>query len=62
MQITTLVGEVIPTKVTLSFSQLQNFMAQMAVDRQLTFYLWGHADVAVLPSNSTYRLSEEVWG
>ena len=50
------------TKVQLSFSQLQNFMGQLAIDLQLTFYFWGHSDVAVLPSNASSSFSEEVLG
>lgn len=60
LQIRCMVGQVMATKVQLTFSQLQNFMGQLALDLQLTFYFWGHTDVAVLPSNASSSFSEEV--
>ena len=53
-------GQVLATKVQLTFSQLQNLMGQLSLDLQLTFYFWGHTDVAVLPSNASSSFSEEV--
>jgi hypothetical protein len=60
LQIRCMVGQVVGTKVQLTFSQLQNFMGQLALDLQLTFYFWGHSDVAVLSSNASSSFSEEV--
>lgn len=62
VQIRCMVGQVITTKVQLTFSQLQNFIGQIALELQLTFYFWGHSDVAVLPSSASMSFSEEVMG
>ncbi|EIE20118.1 hypothetical protein COCSUDRAFT_57844 [Coccomyxa subellipsoidea C-169] len=56
-----IVGEVIPTRVQHTFSQLQNFMASIAVERDYTYYFWGHADVALMASNATATFSEEIF-
>ena len=37
VQIRCMVGQVITTKVQLTFSQLQNFIGQIALELQLTF-------------------------
>ena len=58
MQVGQLVGEVIPTRVQLSFSQLQNFAADVAVERNLSYYFWGHADAAVLGSHESALFGE----
>ena len=53
-------GEVIPTRAPLTFSQLQNFMSEVAIERNLTYFFWGHADVALVASNETASFSQEV--
>ena len=58
--INALVGEVIPTRVRLTFSQAQNMIADIAIERNYTFYFWGHSDVALLASNATAVFAEEV--
>ena len=35
-----MVGEVISTRVKLSFSQAQNFIADIALERNYTYYFW----------------------
>jgi hypothetical protein len=55
-----LVGEVIPTRVKMTFSQAQNMIADIAVERNYTFYFWGHSDVALMGSNSTALFAEQV--
>ncbi len=60
MQVNAIVGEVIPTRVQLTFSQLQNFIASIAIDRDYNYYFWGHADVALVASNATASFAEEV--
>ncbi len=57
-----LVGEVIPTRVQLTFSQAQNLIADIAIERNYTFFFWGHSDVALLASNATAVFAEEVCG
>ncbi len=54
-----LVGEVISTRVQLTFSQAQNMIGDIAVERNYTFFFWGHSDVALLPSNATAVFAEE---
>jgi hypothetical protein len=61
-QVNAIVGEVIPTRVQLSFSQLQNFVADVAVERGYDYYFWGHADVALLASNASSSFADEVLG
>ena len=61
-QVNAIVGEVIPTRVQLTFSQLQNFIASIAIEREYDYYFWGHADVALMASNATATFSEEVFG
>ena len=60
VQVTALVGEIVPTRAKLTFSQLQNFMAGDAISKNLTYFFWGHADVALMPSNATASFSQEV--
>ena len=57
-----MVAEVIPTRVQLTFAQLQNFIADIAIERNYTYYFWGHADVALLASNATASFAEETLG
>ncbi|CAL5224061.1 g6686 [Coccomyxa viridis] len=58
-----LVREIIPTRPSgLSFSQLQNVIADIAMERNYTYYLWGHSDIAVMASNATALHSAEVLG
>ena len=52
--------EVIPTRVQLSFSQLQNFIADVAIERDYEYYFWGHADVALMASNATSSFTDEI--
>ena len=44
-----MVGEVISTRVKLSFSQAQNFIADIALERNYTYYFWcvGHGMVGM---------------
>ena len=35
-----MVGEVIPTRVKLSFSQAQNFISDIALERNYTYFFW----------------------
>ena len=35
-------------------------MADVAIERNLTYFYWGHADVALVASNATASFSEEV--
>lgn len=51
----------ISTRAQLTFSQAQNFMASIAIERDLTYYFWGHADVALLASNATATFADEVF-
>ncbi len=55
-------AEVIPTRVQLSFSQLQNFIADVAIERDYDYYFWGHADVALMASNATSSFTDEILG
>ena len=55
-----LVGEVIPTRVKLTFSQCQNMIADISRERSYDFFFWGHSDVALLASNSTALFANEV--
>ena len=55
-----MVGEVIPTRVQLTFSQCQNFIADISVERNYTYFFWGHADVALLASTPEKSFAEEV--
>ena len=55
-------AEVIPTRVQLSFSQLQNFIADVAIERDYDYYFWGHADVALMASNATRSFTAEILG
>ena len=57
-----MVTEVIPTRVQLSFSQLQNFIADVAIERGYDYYFWGHADVALMASNATTSFTDEILG
>ena len=63
MQVNDLVAEVIPTRPSrLSFSQLQNFIGEMAIEREYAYYFWGHADVALMATDATAMHSTEVLG
>jgi hypothetical protein len=55
-----LVGEVIPTRVRLTFSQAQNMIGDIALERNYTFFFWGHSDVALLASNASAVFAQEV--
>lgn len=61
-QVAALVGGVIPTRVQLTFAQLQNFMADVAIERGLPYFFWGHADVALLSLNETASFAQQVLG
>lgn len=55
-----MVGEVIPTRVQLTFSQCQNFIADISLERNYTYFFWGHSDVALLASSPEKGFAEEV--
>jgi len=55
-----LVGEVIPTRVQLTFSQCQNYIADISSERNYTYFFWGHADVALQSSSTEQTFAEEV--
>ena len=55
-----MVGEVIPTRVQLTFSQCQNFIADISTERNYTYFFWGHSDVALLASSPQRGFAEEV--
>lgn len=55
-----MVGEVIPTRVQLTFSQCQNFIADISLERNYTYFFWGHSDVALLASTPEKGFAEEV--
>ena len=55
-----MVGEIKPTRVQLTFSQCQNYIADISVERNYTYHFWGHADVALLASNPKQTFAEEV--
>ncbi len=57
-----MVGEVIPTRVQLTFSQCQNYLADISVERNFTYFFWGHADVALLATTPKKSFAEEVGG
>ena len=57
-----MVGEVIPTRVQLTFSQCQNFIADISLERNYTYFFWGHADVALLATSPERSFAEEVRG
>ena len=63
LQVKELVADVIPTRPSrLSFSQLQNFIGEIAIERGYSHYFWGHADVALMATNATTTHSAEVLG
>ena len=55
-----MVGEVISTRVQLTFSQCQNFIADISLERNYTYFFWGHSDVALLASSPEKGFAEEV--
>ena len=55
-----MVGEIIPTRVQLTFSQCQNYMADISTERNYTYFFWGHSDVALLASSPKQTFAEEV--
>ncbi len=55
-----MVGEVIPTRVQLTFSQCQNFISDISAERNYTYHFWGHADVALQASSPKQSFAEEV--
>ena len=55
-----MVGEVIPTRAQLTFSQCQNFIADISLERNYTYFFWGHSDVALLASSPEKGFAEEV--
>lgn len=58
--VTRMVGEVIPTRVQLTFSQCQNMMADISTERNYTYFFWGHSDVALQASSPDKSFAEEV--
>jgi hypothetical protein len=61
-QVAQMVAEVIPTRTKLSFSQLQNYIADISMERRYQYFFWGHADVAVLGTKDNTTFAEEVLG
>lgn len=55
-----MVGEIIPTRVQLTFSQCQNHIADISAERNYTYHFWGHADVALHASSPKQTFAEEV--
>ena len=55
-----MVGEIIPTRVQLTFSQCQNYIADISAERNYTYHFWGHADVALHASSPKQTFAEEV--
>ena len=55
-----MVGEIIPTRVQLTFSQCQNYIADISAERNYTYHFWGHADVALHASSPEQTFAEEV--
>ncbi len=55
-----MVGEIIPTRVQLTFSQCQNYIADISAERNYTYSFWGHADVALQASSPDQTFAEEV--
>ncbi|CAL8471123.1 g10665 [Coccomyxa elongata] len=53
-----MVGEVIATRARLTFSQSQNYIADIAIERDYAYYFWGHSDVVVFPQNTTTSFAE----
>ncbi|BDA45280.1 hypothetical protein COCOBI_07-0670 [Coccomyxa sp. Obi] len=53
-----MVGEVIATRARLTFSQSQNYIADIAIERDYEYYFWGHSDVVVFPQNATTSFAE----
>lgn len=61
-QVVELVAEVIPTRTKLTFSQLQNYIADISMERDYEYFFWGHSDVAVLATNDNTTFAKEVLG
>ena len=61
-QVGAMVGEVIGTRVQLTFTQLQNFIGDIALERNLTYFFWSHADVGALSRNATASFGADVIG
>ena len=61
-QVVAMVGEVMGTRVQLTFTQLQNFIADVAIERNLTYFFWGHADAGVLAGNASASFGADVMG
>ena len=55
-----MVGEVIPTRVQLTFSQCQAVISDISAERNYTYHFWGHADVALQASSPKQSFAEEV--
>ncbi|KAK9901260.1 hypothetical protein WJX75_002993 [Coccomyxa subellipsoidea] len=53
-----MVGEVIATRARLTFSQSQNYIADIAIEREYEYYFWGHSDVVVFPQNTTTSFAD----
>ena len=58
--LTSRVKEVVTTPEQLNFPQLHNFMASLALERELQFYFWAHADNYVLPMEEGRDLGKDV--
>jgi hypothetical protein len=55
-----IVSEVVSTPRMLNFPQLHNFMADVAVEKNLEFYFWAHADNYVMPFEEGRDLGKDV--
>lgn len=54
------VNHVIPTIRLLNFPELHNFMADIAIEQQLEFFFWAHADNYVLSASKGRDLGTDV--
>ena len=55
-----IISEVIPTPRLLNFPELHNYMADIAVEKNLDFFFWAHADNYVLPWEDGRDLGKDV--
>eukprot|EP00039_Didymoeca_costata_P004180 m.71854 g.71854 ORF g.71854 m.71854 type:complete len:423 (-) comp12281_c0_seq2:1806-3074(-) len=54
------VAEVVRTPRLLNFPELHNYMAELALKKNLEFYFWAHADNYVLPSSAERDLAKDI--
>lgn len=60
VRLQSIVKEVLVTPQQLNFPQLHNYMADLAVERNLLFFFWAHADNYVLPMSPQRDLGKDV--